>query len=349
MEGVDAARPLPHRGCVTQPREATDGITGGTGEGTSASLGVVDPLRVPGADLARGFWDRTPALGRVFLVAAAIDLVLRVSGVGGLPENLDLSAPLDFLLFSVFHYPLLLFPVVVLARRPDAASTTPLILGGAVAIALVELLGPLGLWLSPAGGDITGWTLLQLATAVARGGAYISLAYGLRAVDRSVPTRTAEGLGNLVGGVIALAAIVSILVQLLGPQADLGMPGWNAQVLLAGIGGELATLGFAFLARTAIRGATDVSRPPIATTLAATAMFMTGIASFLTLAFGALLLAQSVFALSAPVLSGGFALWFLGPGVALALLVVAFGLGLGDVSATIPERPLSHSSKESRA
>jgi hypothetical protein len=314
----------------------------------SNQLGVVDPMRVPGQERARRFWDRLPLLGRAFLVAAGIDLLVRLSGVAGLPGSLELGAPLAFGLFFVAHYALLLFPVVVLWCRPDAAEATPRILQGAVALAVVELASdPLGLWLSPAGGDITGWSAFQLAAALVRGAGYLALAYGLLAIDRSVPTPTAAGLANLVGGAIVLAAVVSILLQLLGPQADLGRPDWNTQVLMIGIAGELATITFAFLARAVIRGATDLTRPRTATIVAAGAMVISGVNAFLTLVVGVLVLLQSVFALSTPVLQAGVALGFLGGGgLVLALLVVAFGLGLGDVSATMPANPTT---KESRA
>ena len=168
--------------------------------------------------------------------------------------------PLAIVTSFLPHYALLVFPVVVLARNPDAGAATPLLLWGSVAIALVELLGaPLGLWLSPAADDITAWTLVQLGIAVARGGAYFALASGLRAVDRSIPSPTVAGLANLVGGLITVTAIVSILVLLLGPQPDVGVPEWNGSFLLVGIAGHLSLLAFANLARAAIRGATDAT------------------------------------------------------------------------------------------
>ena len=51
-----------------------------------------------------------------------------------------------------------------------------------------------------------------------------------------------------------MAAIVSILVLLLGPQPDVGVPEWNGSFLLVGITGHLSLLAFANLARAAIRG-----------------------------------------------------------------------------------------------
>ena len=105
-----------------------------------------------------------------------------------------------------------------------------------------------------------------------------------------------------------MTAIVSILVLLLGPQPDVGVPEWNGSFLLVGIAGHLSLLAFANLARAAIRGATDATRPRAATTLAAGAMVVSGTDALFTLAFGALVLLQSAFAISAPVVSGGFAL-----------------------------------------
>ena len=314
---------------------------------STATLGVVDPIRVPGLEPARRFWNRLPLLGRVFLVVAPVDLVVRLLGIPGLESHLEIGLPIA--IFSSFlpHYAMLLFPVVVLARRPDAATATPLILAGAVALALVELLGgPLSLWLSPIVGDITGWTVLQLAIAIARGGAFLALAYGLLAIDRSVPSPTAAGLANLVGGVITVSAIVSVLVQLLGQQVDLGTPEWSRQFLLTGVAGQLVLLAYAYLARAAIRGSTDTTRPRAATTLAAGGMVLGGIDAFLALASGALVLLQILFAISTPDVPGSFGFWFIGNGIVLTLLVVAFGLGLGDASATIPVNP---GTKESRA
>ena len=67
----------------------------------------------------------------------------------------------------------------------------------------------------------------------------------------------------------------------------------------------------------------------------ATAMLLSGIEAFLTLAIGIIVLIQEALNASIPVFNGGFVLALLGSGFVTLLLVIAFGLGLGDASGRI--------------
>ena len=112
--GVDAGSRRRHRGRVSDADP-----TGGTNQ-----LGVVDPLRVPGLERARRFWRELPMLGRLFVVAAAVDFVAALIGLAGLHSYIDLAVPLAIVTSFLPHYALLVFPVVVLARNPDAGRDT---------------------------------------------------------------------------------------------------------------------------------------------------------------------------------------------------------------------------------
>lgn len=301
--------------------------------------GVVDPIRIPGANRIAREWRRLPLLARVLLVAAGIDAVARLIGLGGLSLSLNLTAPFGFLGFFLPHYAVVLLPVVLLARRRDALEATPLVVRGAVALAVVELAGdPLGLLFLPSGSDITGWTAVQIAGAAARAGGYVALAFGLRALDRSIPGPTLAGLANLVAWLIAGSAVVGLLLQLAFPPPELGDPSWNAQLLLVSSVNQLTLVAFAYLARAVIRGGRDDRRPAFAVTLGAGAMVLAGIVGLLNVLTGVVVLVQTVFAIPAGLLTGAFAFAGLGPPVFLLLLVVAFALGLADTSVRIPGR-----------
>lgn len=302
----------------------------------AGELGVVDPMRFPAVDRLRREWSRLPLLGRAFVIAAAVDLLLRLSGLAGLSIYLDVAAPIAIVTAFLPHYAVLLFPAVILWRRPDAASATPLLLRGAVIVAAVRLLGEtVPLWLSPGFGSVTPWVITNIVLSVAGAAGYLTLALGLKAIDGASPRPNVAGLANLVAALIAGAAIVATVALIARPNVNLGDPAWDAQVMLSSIVAQLSLLAFAYLARTILRGTSDLRRPRQARVLAATAMLLSGIEAFLTLSVGILVLVQNAFDVSIPVFDGGFVLALLGSGFVMLLVVVAFGLGLGDTSGRI--------------
>ena len=104
------------------------------------ALGVVDPMRVPGGDRAREAWRGLPALGQAFVVLAAIEVVARALGLFGTRLFVDLADPLSVITAFVPHDALILLPAVIAWRRRDAVEATPLVIRGAILVALVELL-----------------------------------------------------------------------------------------------------------------------------------------------------------------------------------------------------------------
>jgi hypothetical protein len=311
----------------------------------SDGLGVVDPIRIPGAASVARAWSRLPRLGRAFVVLAAVDVALRVLGVGGLTLYLDLANPAAFFIFAIPHYALILLPTVLLLRRPDAAEATPLILRGAVALALVELVSePLfTVLVLGAGPDLTSWALLQIAAVFARAGGYVAIALGMLALQAFAPGPAIRGLANLVAGVMIATAVTVVLLGVVFPPTDFGYPGMGGLTLLVGIAHELATVGLAVLGWAILRGTVDARRPVEATYIASGAILIAAANSFLTL--GANLATMGQIMLGGPAaIVAPMGLGFLGTGAVLVLLVVAFGLGLADTSVRIPRhgagRPL---------
>jgi hypothetical protein len=331
---IDGATPRRHRAGVTdaEPTLRAD-------EPRANGLGVVDPLRIPGVDRIRGGWGRLPALGRVFVALALVDVVIRAFNVGGLSLFFDPSSPATFLFFALPHLALVLLPAVLLARRPDALVATPLIVWGAVALALVELLSePLFTVLVPGtDADLTGWALLQVVAVFARAGGYVGIAMGLVALATFEPRPALRGLANVVAGVFVGAAVTVVLLSVVLPPTDFGVPGMGGLTLLVGAVGELATIGFAGLAWAILRGTADARRPVEARYLAFGAIILAATNAFLTLGVNVAGLVQVL--LGAPLTAATtFGLGFLGTGLVLTLLVVAFGLGLADTSVRIPRR-----------
>jgi hypothetical protein len=87
---------------------------------TAEGLGVVEPLRIPGAAAARRAFLGLPPVARLFIGLAGVDVVVRGLGLFGTGLFLFLDNPLTW--FSAFfpHDALILLPALILARRPNA-------------------------------------------------------------------------------------------------------------------------------------------------------------------------------------------------------------------------------------
>ena len=300
------------------------------------ALGVVDPMRIPGADRARQAWRGLPGLGRAFIVLAAIDVVARALGLFGTRLFVNLGDPLGVITAFVPHDALILLPAVLTWRRPDAVEATPLVMRGAVLVALVELLdaplrgltsgNPLDPFVLP--------TIVSIAATFLTAAGWVTLAIGLRDLNAPLADQSTAGLANIVTGSIVLAAIVNLAGVLLLPQGDLGDPRWNALLQLNAGMFVLQALSLAYLARVVVLGNGDARRPGIARTTATAAAVLIAIGSIVSAVIG--LLALSQIALAQSIWSGGGPIWLAislltGP-VAMTALVVAFGLGLADTS-----------------
>ncbi len=300
-------------------------------------LGVVDPIRIPPAftravaSFRRRAWDPLPPVAKLFVALSALDIAWRAIGFAGTGLFISLESPISIVSTFLPHNLLIALPALVLARRADAAVATPLVLGGAVVLALVELLwSPFSNAAFGSGGDgafVIG-SIVQVGALVLKSVGWLALAYGLIAITAGKPSPFLGRLGNLVFAFLAAGAVVG-LVSLLVSPFDLGDPGWDAMQGIAAVVALVELVVFGFLARVIVHGTLDERRPAEATTVASGAVVMAAITGML--AAGVSLVAIVA---RSPDLGGAtqaFA-WvgYLGDAFAKTLLFVAFGLGLAD-------------------
>ena len=293
-------------------------------------LGVVDPIRIPGLGPARGIWLRLPALAKLFVALAILDYPLRLLHVGGLSSFIDLEVPIT-ILWGATHTAIVLLPAVLLLRQPNAPTAVPLIVRGAIAVALVELLSDYAALVSPDfAANLDLWTVLRLVMAAARTAGYLAIGIGLVRLSRAEqapPTPTIAGLANLVAASIAAPVVVGLVTQVLRPSGS-PFPGID----IANIAFGASVIALAFLARAIVRGTEDVLRPRIARTLATAGAVLIAVDSVVMTALGLVVLYNQVVDPSFTLPNGQYGLGWFGTGLGLLLLVVAFGLGLADAS-----------------
>ena len=294
------------------------------------ALGVVDPLRIPGLERALAYLRGLPTLAKAFVGLAVLDTVARAMGFLGQSLDIELGIPLT--LFTAFlpHTALILLPAIIVARRPDAARSVPLVLRGAIAIALIELLiAPISIAAESVGG-LPAWATASIAGHAGMSAAWVAIALGLAALRAGRPSAAAAGYANLVAGTIALGAITSVGVLVLLQGYDYGDPAWNALAKVAGAATAISTFALAFLARVVIRGVGDPERPGPATTTAAVAASLWGLNWLLILGVNVAAIMQTAFAWPTGAVAGMLTLGWVGNGLATGALVLAFALGLAD-------------------
>jgi hypothetical protein len=294
-------------------------------EGTPAThpdpVGVVDPIRIPGAARGRRAWAGLPNLAKVFVALVAIDVIVRALGLFGTSLFLDLGNPLSVITAFVPHDALILLPAVLVWRRADAVEATPLVMRGAMLVALVELLNtPLrGLLSGNPLDPIVAPTVISVTATLLMAAGWILLAFGLRELNPATPEASNAGLANIVGGAIAVGAIVSLASVLLLPAPDIGEPTWNTLVQLNSAMFVFEGLALAYLARIVVLGTGDVRRPIAARNTATGAMVLLAIGRLAMIAIGPGPIWLAIVLITGP--------------VAMTAFVVAFGLGLADAPA----------------
>jgi hypothetical protein len=240
---------------------------------------------------------------------------------------------------------LILLPAVLLARRADAAEATPLVMRGAIVVALVDLLrGPLAAVPFGAGGgdSLASWIILTALATVLAGAGWVTMSFGLAALNPPASRPSIDGFGNLAAGALLAGAAAWLLELVMGTQVVLGDPGWNTMLLLASAVAPVQLVAWAVVARVAVRGLGDGRRPAIATTVAAAAMVLAAISAALIVAEALAMAAQYLGVLRTSVIAGMLGIGWLGSGLVPTLLVVAFGLGLADTSVRIPVVGAAH-------
>jgi len=299
---------------MTEPRPAI----------ATSDLGVVDPMRIPGSATLRRAWRALPILARVFVALAGVDVAARALGLFGTGLYLHLEYPLTWFTAFFPHDALILLPALIVARRPDALDSMPLVVRGAVAVAAVELLSaPAGNLVSigNAPDPVVAPTVISIVAQLVTAGGWLWLAQGLRALNQAKPTESIAGLANLVAGALAIAALANLALALFGPQPDVGEPTWTTLLQLNNAVLAVPALAFAYLAGSTVLGTGDQTRPYAARQLAMGALVLLAIGSLVMFAVGQ----GAVWVLI------GFAT---GP-LPMTAFLVAFGLGLADPSGTI--------------
>lgn len=313
------------------------------------ALGVVDPIRLPIPAALPRAWRRLPLLARVFVGLAIVDIVARAVGFAGTSLFLDLTTPLGVLTAFAPHSLLILFPALLLLRRPDADRATPLVLRGAIVIALVELLGdPVGSLVgSSSGEDLIGASLLvSIAATALKAVGWIAIAIGLLRLAPPAPSRFLAGLSNLVFAAIAGLGLVYLVGALLGPRTDIGVPGVDGLFLLNSVAGAGGLVAWAFLGRVIVRGADDARRSPVATRLAVAAFGFIAVASAIDAVMNAAFIVMRAFGpgpalvpgqpFQEVMVVGSIASGILGSLLGTSAVIVGFGLGLADTSPRLP-------------
>jgi hypothetical protein len=300
------------------------------------AAGVVDPIRIPGAARARRAWGGLPTIAKMFVALVAIDILVRALGLFGTSLFLDLDRPLSVITAFVPHDALILLPAILVWRRPDAVDATPLVMRGAILVALVELLNaPLrGITSGNALDPFVAPTVISIAASLLMAAGWLTLAIGLRELNPARPVQAIAGFANVIGGGIALGAIVSLAAVLLLPGADIGDSRWNTLLQLNSAISVLQGFVLAYLARVVVLATHDERRPIEARYTATGAMALLGVGSFVTAVIQLIALSQAAFAQTIGI--GGGPIWLAiglitGP-VGLTAFVVAFGLGLADAS-----------------
>jgi hypothetical protein len=293
---------------------------------------VVDPIRVPDwlRDRARRAWTDTPLVARVFVGLAIVDVLVRWFGILQPPQSsfVDLRGLYGFFMP---HELWILLPAILLVRRPDAGRATPLILYGAVLVAVVRLAGASVTDLF-GGTEPSAWLVLGAVRAVLLAAGWVLVARGLRRLNPAEPEPTAAGLANLVLGCSLLGSGVALVSSLVHVASDIGLGTGGADVLSIA-GSTAAEVAWAYLLWIVIRGMGDSRRPGLALGVAATGASVTGVLTGLTMIVGPVLTAAQP---SVEFWTGsGFqdlfnALGFIAVALGETLVVASFALGLAE-------------------
>jgi hypothetical protein len=302
-----------------------------------SDAGVVGPIRVP--EPVEKLLRSVPLIAWVFIGLTALDLLARWIGVLSsdlyVPlDNPPLDNPASLLTWILPHDALILLPALVVIRRHDAATATPWVMGGAIVVALVELLRrPTESILS--GGmqtgsaeSVVGFALGPVAAAVG----WIMLGRGLSILNPREPEAQIRGLANIGAALVIVAAAVNWFA-LVVESSNLESLDVNGAFVIVNSVAALSSLGWAYFVRAVLLGRDDPNRSIQVTRLAAVGVLISAMAGLIIAVLTAVASANIQvavdleIALGVPIVDASV--------LVVTLVVVAFGLGLAD-----PLRPL---------
>jgi hypothetical protein len=228
----------------------------------------------------------------------------------------------------------ILLPAVIVLRNRDAAVATPLVLRGAVMVAVVEFASAT-LVTTVGASSLEAWAAISVVSAVATIAGWALIARGLAALLPQEPRPVVAGAANVVLWLLVADALSRLVELFSGPAVDYGIPGADLLTRVASVAGILTSIGWAVVARAIVRGTGYAPDLALRVARVAFAAYAVLIALDLVLRIGALVAralgpASVPFGYSlvaaVPVMSSG---WLV-PALATCLVVAAFGLGLAD-------------------
>jgi hypothetical protein len=297
-----------------------------------SDTGVVDPIRIPAwlREPAERWWREMPPLARLFAGLALLDILGR--SIGLLAPAIDWGSltPLSFVTAFVPHDLWILLPALLLVRRPDSETAIPWVFGGALVVAIVEVVrGPVVTVLAGTSGATTASVLVDAVAGIGLAVAWLMLGRGLAALTPRDRSETVDRLANLAAGALGLLAAVDLADLLVAQAIDLGDPALNQAMTLDSLTGPVQVLGWAYLLWVVIHGLGDARRPRIATAIAGAGAVM---AAFIVPVFT---VASRVLAAIGVDPSGGsgfgevfLIIGWLGYVVGPSLVAIAFALGV---------------------
>jgi hypothetical protein len=299
-----------------------------------SDAGVVDPIRLP--EPFERLVRRIPLLAWVFIGLTALDLLGRLIGVLSSDIYVSLDDPLSLLTWILPHDALILLPALVVIRRHDAATATPWVMGGAMVVALVELLRRptesifSGGIQTGSAESIVGFALVgPVATAVG----WIVLGRGLSILNPREPAAQIRGLANVGAALVIVAAAVNWFAFVV-ESSNLESLDLNGSLVVLDSVAAVSSLGWAYLVRAVLLGRDDPNRSILITRLAALGVLISAIAGLTVAVLTAVASANIQVVVNLEIVLGVPIVDASALGV--TMVVGAFGLGLAD-----PLRPMA--------
>ena len=304
----------------------------------AAASGGGDPIRLPvQVQAIADRFQALPLVSRLFIGLTVLDVIGRALGIISPEIYLSTDSPTTFVSAFLPREAFILLPALIVLRRGDAERATPLVVWGAIVVALRELL-----W-SPTASLLNGLVAADpfpalvwfySVGAIVLGLGWFVLGVGLTRLNPRDIRAPIAGLANVGLWLVVGSALFGLVATLIARPDLAGDPEHAGAVALQSIVVGLSMLGFASFVRAVLRGLEDPARTLGVTRLAAIGVLLTAALGFATAILSAFVATGFPFTLQ--LLTGlGPPLTLLSDVVGYTLVVVAFGLGFAA-----PLRPL---------